>query len=308
MKGKIFIFSFLSFFLLSVFSSCSKDGEEEYVAVEEIFLKEANVESHMIGEQFHIEPIITPANATNKDITYLPFNKNVVTVDASGLVTVVGEGLAIIQVTTVDGGKKAYFQIKVKLAEKTQDSEMTMYYDETKQFVSSIIPAGCQITISNIKLQTYYDNSITERDVVSIDKDCVIRAKLPGVIKFVAMADKLDTHFAENVTLNILARPLSREQARAMLTGKGYEETGVRSFKLYGSSWSYAYYGSNTHEYVSGNDWDVSDSDGDGDYSSGKVVCTGGKGYGYNSTESWNIEGRVISQYYKYLTPQSVLW
>ncbi len=61
-----------------------------------------------VGSTFRLEAIVTPYNAINKQVTWSSSNTGVATVDSNGLVTIVGEGTAIITATTVDGNHKAY--------------------------------------------------------------------------------------------------------------------------------------------------------------------------------------------------------
>lgn len=61
-----------------------------------------------VGSTFRLEAIVTPYNAINKQVTWSSSNTGVATVDSNGLVTIVGEGTAIITATTVDGSHKAY--------------------------------------------------------------------------------------------------------------------------------------------------------------------------------------------------------
>ncbi len=58
-------------------------------------------------ESYVMKPVITPADATNKNVTYQSSDMSVITVDASGCVKAVGEGTATITVKTEDGGKTA---------------------------------------------------------------------------------------------------------------------------------------------------------------------------------------------------------
>lgn len=46
----------------------------------------------------------TPANASNRSVTYESSNEAVATVNSTGLITAVAAGVATIKVTTVDGG------------------------------------------------------------------------------------------------------------------------------------------------------------------------------------------------------------
>ena len=59
------------------------------------------------GETLQLNATVTPANATNKNITWTTSDEAVATVDAEGLVTAVGVGTATITATTEDGAKTA---------------------------------------------------------------------------------------------------------------------------------------------------------------------------------------------------------
>lgn len=59
---------------------------------------------------------ITPADATNKEVTWTSSNEAVATVDATGKVTAIAVGTATITVTTVDGSKTATCALTVTAA------------------------------------------------------------------------------------------------------------------------------------------------------------------------------------------------
>ena len=65
-----------------------------------------------LGSTQLLTPTITPANATNKAITWSSSNTSVATV-SNGIVTAKGVGAAIITATTVDGGKTATCSVTV---------------------------------------------------------------------------------------------------------------------------------------------------------------------------------------------------
>ena len=56
---------------------------------------------------------ISPLNAANKSVSFTSSSNSIATVDANGLVTGVGEGTAIITVTTIDGGFTDTLSIEV---------------------------------------------------------------------------------------------------------------------------------------------------------------------------------------------------
>lgn len=58
---------------------------------------------------------VAPANASNQNVTWSTSNASVATVDATGKVKAVGNGTAIITVTTVDGRKTATAKITINI-------------------------------------------------------------------------------------------------------------------------------------------------------------------------------------------------
>ena len=66
-----------------------------------------------IGQTFEAVPTISPATATNQDVTWSSSSPSVATVDADGIITAVRNGTATIRVTTVDGAKFATLTVSV---------------------------------------------------------------------------------------------------------------------------------------------------------------------------------------------------
>ena len=89
----------------------AEGGTTEPVAVESIALDQT-VLSLEAGKTATLVATITPANATNKSVTWATDNDKVATV-ADGVVTAVAEGTANITVTTADGAKTATCAVTV---------------------------------------------------------------------------------------------------------------------------------------------------------------------------------------------------
>lgn len=70
------------------------------------------------GETFNITANVSPANATDKTVTYKSDDEKVATVDGSGKVTAVANGKTTITVTTKDGGKTAKCEVTVDIPHK----------------------------------------------------------------------------------------------------------------------------------------------------------------------------------------------
>ena len=65
------------------------------------------------GETLTLTATVAPSDAANKSVTWSSGNTSVATVSTSGVVTAVGEGTAVITVTTADGGKTATCTVAV---------------------------------------------------------------------------------------------------------------------------------------------------------------------------------------------------
>ena len=65
------------------------------------------------GDTEQLTAVITPADAANQDISWSSSNPSAAAVDASGTVTAVSAGTAVITVTTADGGKTAACTVTV---------------------------------------------------------------------------------------------------------------------------------------------------------------------------------------------------
>jgi uncharacterized repeat protein (TIGR02543 family) len=81
------------------------------ISVTGISLKEST--GLLVGATETLFSVIEPDNATNKNVTWRSSNTAVATVSASGVVTGIKDGTAIITVTTEDGGNTAYCTVTV---------------------------------------------------------------------------------------------------------------------------------------------------------------------------------------------------
>ena len=128
-----------------------KDGTEHSATRVIVYTTEINVENVVLADKsvamggtIKLEPIFTPATATNKNVTWKSSNPEVAAIAADGTVTGVIEGETTITVTTEDGGfiatckvivQKVSVSIPYKLYDKSEDTEvwlMSCAYYENK--------------------------------------------------------------------------------------------------------------------------------------------------------------------------------
>ena len=87
-----------------------------------------------------LTPVITPSNATNKNVSYVSNRTSVATVSAAGVVTAVGAGTATITATSQDGGKTATCTVTV--TEQQLDEWTLMFYVCGSNLESDAISEG----------------------------------------------------------------------------------------------------------------------------------------------------------------------
>lgn len=86
--------------------------EEPIVKVEKIALNKTQVDIQ-VGDRTSLVVTFTPANATNKNVTWKMEDETIATVDKNGIITAIEEGTTTLTVTTEDGNIKAVAEINV---------------------------------------------------------------------------------------------------------------------------------------------------------------------------------------------------
>ena len=83
--------------------------------------------SAFVDNTYYQEIYIQPEDASNKNLKYDSSNKAIATVDANGLVTVVGVGKVTITATTTDGSEKSAAYTLETTVDKTRTGEFVPY-------------------------------------------------------------------------------------------------------------------------------------------------------------------------------------
>lgn len=95
------------------------------VAVTSVSVSPESVTLRAIGATVQLTSAVSPANATDKTVSYSSSNPQVATVSPEGLITAVANGTAIITVTTRDGGKTAACSVTVSIPAPPPPEETT---------------------------------------------------------------------------------------------------------------------------------------------------------------------------------------
>ncbi len=115
------------------------------------------------GKTLQLSHTITPANATNKSVTYSSSNTSVATVSNSGLVTGVKAGTA--DITATAGGKSAVCKVTVK---KTDIASATVSGISDKPYTGQAITQSPKVTLDGKTLQSGKDYTLSYANNVNV--------------------------------------------------------------------------------------------------------------------------------------------
>lgn len=124
---------------------------------------------------------VVPADATNQNVTWDTSDPSVATVDANGVVKAEAPGIAVITVTTEDGGKIAFCFVTVfppdlpipVLCVKLNKIFTTLTVGSTETLTATITPASA--TNQNVTWST------SAPRVATVDANGMIKAEAPGI-------------------------------------------------------------------------------------------------------------------------------
>lgn len=141
------------------------------IPVEGVVLFPTEVEMYPGSVKYFVENVF-PANATNKDVTWVSSNPEIATVDSNGMVTAICEGVAYITVETVDGKFTSTSTVTVKT------SDVKASFDPAELIVPKGGTQATNIIISTDDEMEYEVESMSfesnNKSVATVDSDGVI--------------------------------------------------------------------------------------------------------------------------------------
>ena len=146
----------------------------------------------VVGGSSTLTAVISPTNATNKNVTWSSSNTSVATVSSKGVVTAVSEGTATITVETSDGGYTADCTVNV-----TKDSTPITSVPVTGvslNRVTLVVPLGGSSTLSAIFTPSTATNknvtwSSSNTSVATVNGSGVVTAVSLGTTKITVKTD-----------------------------------------------------------------------------------------------------------------------
>lgn len=134
-----------------------------------------------VGETKKLNVVISPANTSNKTISWSSNNKSIVTVDSKGKIKAINEGnTSIIAKTT--NGKIATFDVTVY----TKVKSITITPSYTNLTVGKTVQLNVSVTPSNAK-DKKIDWKSSDSKVATVDSTGLVTAKASGTVTITAM-------------------------------------------------------------------------------------------------------------------------
>lgn len=122
-----------------------------------------------VKEEKTLNAVITPENATNKNVTWNSADSSIATVDTNGKVTAVGVGTTTITVTTENGSKTDTCTVTVAAPEggvkvtgvTLNETSLIMAVNETENLEATVVPANAE---NNAVVWSSDDEDIVKAD------------------------------------------------------------------------------------------------------------------------------------------------
>ena len=161
--------------------------QDSTIAVTDIMLDSSQY-SMELGEVKKLEPVISPADATNKQVNWYSNNENVVEVSADGTLKAVGEGSAMILVSTVEGGKVAMAMVQVG---SSQNDTISVDNITINPYYAQLKP-GETLRLSTVISPANATNQeiiwLSEDSTIAAVENGLVQAKAEGTVVITAMS------------------------------------------------------------------------------------------------------------------------
>ena len=185
-KGiKILFVVLLLFSIYMLISGIITPGDSFVTNDGEVLEEELQLSTYMlnmsIGEEYTVTAVILPENATNKSVTWISSNPNIVTVN-DGRIKAVGSGKTIVKATSGKTHITKMINVTVNKTEQIVEIEKINVEQESYEiFVGDKIPINYTVEPSNAN-NTKISFSVSNKDVAGFDTAGNIVGVNPGEV------------------------------------------------------------------------------------------------------------------------------
>ncbi len=197
----------------------AQEGKKgKYIAVESVSLSPTEL-NLAIGEYATLTYTVSPANASNKLVSWKSSSPSIATVDSqSGRVDAIAEGTTLITVTTDDGKKTAECKVKVNPVEVSSISlnknELTLDRGKTETLIATITPDN-----ASDKNVTWSSSNTT---VATVDQNGLVTAIQKGTATITAICGGKSSQCAVTVVIPVESITLDT-QVLSLFVGEHYQ-------------------------------------------------------------------------------------
>lgn len=185
-------------------ATCQVTVKSKTIAVTGVSLNRSSL-SLKEGETSKLTAMVTPSNATNKEVSWSSSNTSVATVASDGSVTANGVGSATITVTTADGVKTATCSVTVETIPVSSitlsQTSLSLTEGETSKLSATVSPANA----TNKDVVWSSSNSA----VASVSSDGTVTAKSAGTVTITCASADGDKSVTCSVTVKAAVVPVT---------------------------------------------------------------------------------------------------
>ena len=187
-----------------------------------------------IGKTLKLAAVVSPANATDKGVTWSSSNKKAATVTNTGVVKAVKPGKSVITVTTRDGKKLAKCVVSVPYS-AAKSLKVSMNGLAANQKTSKIyIVKGKKVTIKGLVSPTTARQKVTyvskKPRVASVTKKGVIKGKKIG--KAVIHVRSYQSKKVKKITVYVVKKSKAVTQLKAVKTKMTIKKNKTQKIKM----------------------------------------------------------------------------
>lgn len=202
-----------------------EEAFNSYIGVQNVSIKSSKKELY-VGDSLKLEAIITPTDASNKEVIWGTSDETIATIDKKGVLKGLKAGNVDVTVKTLDGNKTSFITLTVKNKESSTKISLNKNSISLKVGQSETIKASV-----NNKKKLVWSSSDTK--VVVVDANGKIYAKKSGVATILCMTEDKKTTASISVKVASDEKPNNRIKMTSIILNRSSIQLNKgNSFKI----------------------------------------------------------------------------